>query len=72
MPGTFTDQVREKVGGEVYEDFTQLVQRSLQSADELHQQCYLLFSPGATSFAQFKNEFDRGQAFDKAISAIIF
>lgn len=72
MPGTFTDQVREKVGGKVYEDFTQLVQRSLQSADELHQECYLLFSPGATSFAQFKNEFDRGQAFDKAISAIIF
>lgn len=72
MPGTFTDQIHERIGGELYEDFSSLVTRSLQAAVAVGEPCYLLFSPGATSFAQFKNEFDRGQAFDKEISAIIF
>jgi UDP-N-acetylmuramoylalanine-D-glutamate ligase len=52
-------------------DFEQLVKTAIQHARELNTPCYLLFSPGATSFAQFKNEFERGARFNSLISDII-
>jgi len=71
MPGTFTDEIHGSIQGTLISDFEQLIKSATQYAQELNQPCYLLFSPGATSFAQFKNEFDRGNRFNKLISDII-
>lgn len=71
MPGTFTDEIKDLIPGTLISDFEQLVKTAIQHARELNTPCYLLFSPGATSFAQFKNEFERGARFNSLISDII-
>lgn len=60
LPGTGTDQIKDKVKAELCEDFAEAVKAGLaagQSGD------ILLFSPGFASFGQFKNEYERNDAF---------
>ncbi len=69
LKGTFTDQLqsllpRKKLVGAVYDDLSKAVAIAL---DETKRGGCLLFSPGATSFAMFKNEFDRGAQFNAII-----
>lgn len=71
MPGTFTDEIQSKISGTLVSDFELLIKTAVQYSKDLNQPCYLLFSPGATSFAQFKNEFDRGTRFNSLTSDII-
>jgi UDP-N-acetylmuramoylalanine--D-glutamate ligase len=71
MPGTLSDELSPHIHCHKEVDFEKLVQHAWKRCVELKEQCYLLFSPGATSFAQFKNEFDRGRRFTETISAII-
>nr|MBP6994084.1 hypothetical protein [Candidatus Woesebacteria bacterium] len=56
---------------EIYEDFSSAVSDSVRTLQNSNEPTYLLFSPGATSFAQFKNEFDRGEKFSQIISDIM-
>jgi UDP-N-acetylmuramoylalanine--D-glutamate ligase len=71
MPGTFTEEIQSAIQGTLISDFEQLIKTAMQYSRDLNQPCYLLFSPGATSFAQFKNEFDRGTRFNLLTSDII-
>lgn len=56
---------------EIFEDFEKAIHYSFAVAKEGKRQTYLLFSPGATSFSQFRNEFDRGEKFNSIISDIM-
>jgi UDP-N-acetylmuramoylalanine--D-glutamate ligase len=78
LKGTMTDEMFPflcKIEGillsEIYEDFVQAINDSVKSAQNIHVPSYILFSPGATSFAQFRNEFERGEKFNSIISDII-
>jgi UDP-N-acetylmuramoylalanine-D-glutamate ligase len=44
---------------------------TMEEASKIDEPVYLLFSPGATSFAQFRNEFDRGEKFNAIVSDIM-
>ena len=48
-----------------------MIKTTTMLADELKEECYLLFSPGATSFAMFNNEFHRGDEFNRLVMSII-
>lgn len=56
---------------EIYEDFLLAVKNAARATQNSSAPVYLLFSPGATSFAQFKNEFNRGEKFSQIISDIM-
>lgn len=56
---------------EIIDNFKLAVQEAFDTCSQLNESNYLLFSPGAPSFAQFKNEFDRGETFDKVVSDIM-
>ena len=78
LKGTMTDEMfpfLSKIEGislsEIYEDFGQAIHESIKSAQNANVPSYVLFSPGATSFAQFRNEFERGEKFNSIISDII-
>ncbi len=71
MPGTFTEEIKQHISGILVTDFDELVRSAVSYARGIDEPCYLLFSPAATSFAQFKNEFDRGNRFQALVSAII-
>ena len=78
LKGTMTDEIYpllSKVEGvilsEIYEDFTQAIHDSVKTTKNTNIPSYVLFSPGATSFAQFRNEFERGEKFNSIISDII-
>jgi UDP-N-acetylmuramoylalanine--D-glutamate ligase len=70
LKGSFTDEIyphldKSKIKGEIYTSLEDAVGKGLEVSRPGD---VLLFSPGATSFAQFKNEFDRGEQFDKVIN----
>ena len=68
IPGTFTEEVKSSLAKNVkvfpesqsINKLWQTIVNNLQNSE------VVLFSPGATSFATFQNEFDRGQQFTKA------
>jgi UDP-N-acetylmuramoylalanine--D-glutamate ligase len=51
----------------IHADLEKAVHEAYKSADDGD---YILFSPGFTSFATFKNEFDRGDQFNKIVNAL--
>jgi len=55
----------------IIDNFQTAVQDAFRACSQLNEPVYLLFSPGAPSFAQFKNEFDRGEQFDIVVSDIM-
>lgn len=78
LKGTMTDEIASRLStisnlhvSPVYEDFDAAIHDSVKFARELHEPTYLLFTPGATSFAQFHNEFERGAKFSQIISDIM-
>jgi len=76
--GSFTDQILpnlkkqfpEKIT-QVFENLDDAVKKAYEIAKELNGKVYVLFSPAATSFSMFKNEFDRGDEFNKSVKKII-
>lgn len=67
LPGSFTDILRPHLSIPCkgpYNNLSELVNAVLS---ELRPGDVVLFSPAATSFASFKNEFDRGEQFSKLI-----
>ncbi len=73
LPGTGTEkllkqikkekEINNKIAGQ-YEDFKQAVVLALKLAQPKNT---VLLSPGFTSFAAFRNEFDRGEQFKKIV-----
>lgn len=77
LKGSFTDEIlpilqtsySEKLSP-VYEDLGSAIKAAYQLGRHYLKDCYLLFSPGATSFAMFNNEFHRGDLFNEIFTAI--
>jgi len=55
----------------VYNDLQAAIKQALKQANQSSGRRYLLFSPGATSFAMFNNEFHRGESFVAIIKSLI-
>ena len=78
LAGSFTDQIldtsevsfTEKISKQVYDDLQKAVREAYRIALDL-KNSYVLFSPGATSFAMFNNEFHRGEEFNRIVNKII-
>lgn len=78
LAGSFTDEIlsdlkknySNKLAGP-YNNLEQAVEEGYRLAKELKSECYLLFSPGATSFAMFNNEFHRGDEFNRIVKKLI-
>ena len=85
LAGSFTDEILpilkrkypEKIT-EVYDDLEKAVTKAYQLAKDFKpsdsegkDETYILFSPGATSFVMFNNEFHRGEEFNKIISRLL-
>ena len=77
LPGTFTDEVLPLLAqyGEkikpVAKNLEVAVASSLSLARSRGGEVNILFSPSATSFAQFKNEFDRGEQFRSVVYSLM-
>lgn len=82
LNGSFTQEILPYLKKEfpqkitnVFQNLKQAVKTGYQISQEIakktRKKTYLLFSPGATSFAMFNNEFDRGRQFNQIIKKII-
>ena len=54
----------------VFDSLEKAVEFAHNFANQLNKESYILFSPGATSFAMFKNEFDRGDKFNEYVKGL--
>ncbi|MBI4226225.1 UDP-N-acetylmuramoyl-L-alanine--D-glutamate ligase [Candidatus Roizmanbacteria bacterium] len=83
LKGSFTDEIypalrkrySDKILGQ-YDDLENAVKRAYEEAKQQltidnKQSIIILFSPGATSFAMFNNEFHRGDEFNKIVNKLI-
>ena len=82
LAGSFTDEIlpvlkvkySEKLVGP-FDNLGRAVEKGYEIAKELASpkagDIILLFSPGATSFAMFNNEFHRGDEFNRIVKKII-
>jgi len=78
LSGSFTEEIlpilKEKFSEKLigpFGDLSHAIEEGYRLAGELKKECYLLFSPGATSFAMFNNEFHRGDEFNRLVMSII-
>lgn len=74
LQGSFTDEIlsplRKKFPEKISEPYDSLkvaVEKAYAVAQTFQQKTYILFSPGATSFGMFANEFDRARQFDELV-----
>ncbi len=65
-----SDKYPEKMLG-VFDSLQEIVSQAYQYAEQLGEAVRIVFSPGATSFGMFKNEFDRGAQFTDAVNAFL-
>jgi len=79
LKGSFTDEIlpllekrfAHKIS-EVYDDLEMAVKKAYELAKANGpKKTYVLFSPSATSFAMFNNEFHRGEIFNKIVREIL-
>lgn len=67
-------KLKEKLSEKVYDSLEKAVNKAYQSALDLKKKdkdkIVILFSPGATSFAMFNNEFHRGEEFNRIVKKI--
>lgn len=83
LAGSFTDQIlpqlKQTFPDKISEPFTDLlpaVTKAYEQAVEIQtkypgEKVVVLFSPGATSFAMFNNEFHRGELFNSIVQTIL-
>ena len=65
LPGTFSDLVKNRLDKQKLTLVSDLNELFTKLEPYLSDQHLILFSPSATSFATFKNEFDRGEQFNE-------
>lgn len=77
LKGTFTDEILPQLKklfptkiSQVFENLEDAVEEVYERAKKINTKTYVLFSPAATSFASFKNEFHRGDAFNSVVKKI--
>ena len=79
LGGSFTDQVLDKLkslygsklSDKIYDNIDEAVKKAFEAAKEMDGESYVLFSPGATSFAMFNNEFHRGDEFNRVVKKLL-
>ncbi|MCX7955881.1 MAG: UDP-N-acetylmuramoyl-L-alanine--D-glutamate ligase [Patescibacteria group bacterium] len=85
LAGSFTDEIlkiikkffSEKITEKIYDNLEEAIKKAYDLAKEIKSKSIdkneicILFSPGATSFAMFNNEFHRGDEFNKIVKKII-
>lgn len=79
LKGSFTQEIypllKKKISHKISSVFTDLknaVNFAYRQANKIKdRRVYILFSPAATSFAMFNNEFHRGEEFNKIVKEII-
>ena len=79
LAGSFTDQLIDKLRAsyasklseEIYDNIDAAVKKAYETAKDLKDESYILFSPGATSFAMFNNEFHRGEEFNRVVKTLL-
>jgi UDP-N-acetylmuramoylalanine--D-glutamate ligase len=78
LSGSFTDEIlpilKEKYFDKLtgpFDNLDQAVKQGYELTKNINEECYLLFSPGATSFAMFNNEFHRGEEFNRIVKKIL-
>jgi len=77
LKGSFTDEILsalkerfpDKISGP-YDNLKSAVQKAYELAQTFKKRAYVLFSPGATSFSMFSNEFDRGKQFNQIVDSL--
>jgi len=78
LAGSFTDQILvtlrvtslDKLSKDIFNDLGKAVEEAYRQASNQKEKAYILFSPGATSFAMFNNEFHRGREFNRVVKKI--
>lgn len=78
LSGSFTEEIflilknkyPDKLSGP-FNNLDQAVKEGYALTQRIRNECVLLFSPGATSFAMFNNEFHRGEEFNKIVKKLI-
>jgi len=65
LPGSFSERVIDSLDQTKLQKATDLPNLFEQLLANLNSKAIVLFSPSATSFATFKNEFDRGEQFNR-------
>ncbi len=82
LKGSFTDQIldilkvkhEKKISNKVHNRLKEALKEAYQFAakeKDIHKTLVILFSPGATSFAMFENEFHRGEEFNRIVKNLI-
>jgi UDP-N-acetylmuramoylalanine--D-glutamate ligase len=78
LKGSFTEEIlpllKKKYKGKitnVHDNMTNAVQEAYNFARKSKKTVYVLFSPAATSFAMFNNEFNRGEEFNRIVKEVI-
>lgn len=77
LKGSFTDEILPELqryyAGKITKVFDSLesaVEKAYEIAKTHNEKTFILFSPAATSFAMFKNEFHRGEEFDRIVKKL--
>lgn len=77
LKGSFTEKILpelQKLYGKkitkVFNNLAEATEEAYKSANQRKQKTYVVFSPAAASFSLFKNEFHRGQEFNKVVENI--
>lgn len=78
LAGSFTDEIlpfleekyQEKISKKIYDNLQLAIKEAFLEAKKINNDVYLVFSPGATSFAMFNNEFHRGEEFNKIVYSL--
>lgn len=74
LKGSMTDEIfntvkeryAKNISGVVHDNIQEAIEEAFVKAKQLSPS-YVLFSPGATSFAMFRNEFHRGEEFNRIV-----
>ncbi len=78
LAGSFTDEIypilskkfNHKISP-IFEDLKKAIDFAFFYAKKVNFPVYILFSPGATSFAMFNNEFHRGEIFNQIVDELV-
>ncbi len=64
------EKYQEKISKKIYDNLQLAIKEAFLEAKKINNDVYLVFSPGATSFAMFNNEFHRGEEFNKIVYSL--
>lgn len=76
LKGTLTDEIVQQLKVKysdkitrVFDNFEQAIRNAYDTAKSIGES-YVILSPGATSFAMFRNEFHRGEEFNRIVGSL--